>query len=312
MQLFSTGLRIFCVLLVCGGASSAAAEEIFLQNGDRVSGEVLEAGETTLTVRTEGMGTVMIDRKFVQEPAAPEEHAVPEPPPPPAEPAPEIPDVKPWHGSISGGINARGGNTSNQSASARFDVSRKKGPDELMINGDFYFASAENRMTAMKMLGGTRYDHYFEPNNRGWYGLTRFEADQDRFAEINQRLVPAAGPGYAFFNSEDFKIKLEVAGGFAQTNFRDATANRFEGILLPRFLFVSRIYGQSRFTQDVNVFSSMADDGGYRVRSESTVEAPFLDRLKIRLSVIDDYNSNPGADAEKNDLRLISSVAYYL
>ncbi len=314
-------LAAACSALLCSGAD---ADEIFLQNGDRITGEVVEATDTTVTLRTESLGTVVIDRAFVREELPAAEHEIPDPPadpapepepPAPAAPSAETPEVvveKPWHGSVSAGINARKGNTSSESASGRFNLSRRKGPDELFLNGDTYFASSERRMTALKMLGGVRYDHYFEPGNRGWYGLGRFEADQDRFADINQRLIPGVGPGYAFFNSEDFKIKFETAAGFSQTNFRDTTDNRFEAILIPRFFFESRIYGQSRFTQDVNVYAPLNEANGYRVRSESTVEAPFFDRLKIRLSLIDDYNSNPSAGAEKNDIRLISSVAYYL
>ncbi len=307
---------VFTALLLAADAGSAAADEIFLRNGDRISGEVVEATELTVTMRTEALGTVTVDRAFIHEETEPEEHAVPDPLPPPVDPmAAETPEVrveKPWDGSISGGINAREGNTSNQSASGRFDIGRKKGPDELLLEGDFYFASSRKKMTAMKMLGGVRYDRYFEPENRGWYGFGRFEADQDRFADINQRLIPGVGPGYAFFNTEDFKIKAETAAGFAQTNFSDTTANRFEAILIPRFLFESRIYGRSRFIQEVNVYASLDATNGYRVRSESAIEAPFIDRLKVRLSVIDEFNSNPSAGAQNNDIRLISSVAYYL
>lgn len=341
---FSSSAAVFCrsevgafflvggvaAALLLGTGEAAFAEEIFLRNGDRISGEVIEATEASITLQTEGLGVVTIDRAFLQEPEEPEEHAIPDPPTAPSDPiastnpaasathpissveSPAIKIPKAWTGSISAGINAREGNTSNQSASARFGVSRKKDADELSLTGDFYFAASEKRMTAMKMMGGTRYDHYFEKNNHGWYGLGRFEADQDRFADINQRLVPAAGPGYAFYNLEDFKLKIEMAGGFAQTNFRDNTANRFEGILLPRLLFESRIYGQTRFIQDVNVYYSLSESEGYRVRSESTVEAPFLDRIKVRLSLIDDYNSNPSIGSERNDIRIISSVAYYL
>jgi putative salt-induced outer membrane protein YdiY len=317
MQNFLRFARPFVTLIaLLPAAAGARADEIFLRNGDRISGEIIEATDLSVTVRTEALGTVTVDRAYIHEEAEPEEHAVPDPLPPPAEPmtaeAPEVRVEKPWDGSISGGINAREGNTSSQSASGRFSVGRKKGPDELLLEGDFYFASSRKKMTAMKMLGGVRYDRYFEPENRGWYGLGRFEADQDRFADINQRLIPGVGPGYAFFNTEDFKIKAETAAGFAQTNFSDATANRFEALLIPRFLFESRIYGRSRFIQEVTAYVSLDASNGYRVRSESAVEAPFIDRLKVRLSVIDEFNSNPSAGAQNNDIRLISSVAYYL
>lgn len=334
----------FCIGLAAalsGVGRLALADEIFLQNGDRITGEVVEATDSTVTMRTEAMGIVTLDRAHIQEaPSEPDEHGIPEPPPAPADaaaapeaaPAPStvpaapaapaasavatefmpIKIAKPWTGSISGGINAREGNTSSQSASSRFNVSRKKGPDELQLTGDSYFAASRKKMTAMKMFAGVRYDHFFQPDNRGWYGLGRFEADQDRFADINQRLVPAVGPGYAFFNSEDFKLKVENAVGFAQTNFRDTTVNRFEGVLIPRLYFESRIYGRSRFIQDTNAYFSLDASDGYRVRSESTIEAPFLERLKIRLSLIDDFNSHPSVGAENNDIRLISSVAYYL
>lgn len=306
-------------ILLCPFFSDSVgrADEIFLSNGDRISGEIIEATDLHVMVQTEAMGVVTLDRSFIEEaPSAPAEHGVPEPLPPPAEPPPaEAPLIrieKPWAGSISGGINAREGNTSSRSASGRFDVSRKKDTDELTLSGDVYFAASRKKMTSFKMLGGVRYDRYFEPDKRGWYGLGRFEADQDRFADINQRLIPGAGPGYAFFNSEDLKLKVETAAGFAQTNFRDTTASRFEAVLIPRVLFESRIYGRSRFIQEVNVYASLDASNGYRVRSESAVEAPFLDRLKVRLSVVDEFNSNPAGGAQNNDIRVLSSVAYYL
>jgi putative salt-induced outer membrane protein YdiY len=58
------------------------------------------------------------------------------------------------------------------------------------------------------------------------------------------------------------------------------------------------------------VYPSLTE-GGFRLRSETSLTNAITQRISIRLKYIDDYNSDPGLPGvKKNDMRLVSSLVY--
>ena len=62
--------------------------------------------------------------------------------------------------------------------------------------------------------------------------------------------------------------------------------------------------------QDLTLYPSLGDTGEYRLHSETSLINPIDDRLSLRLSLIEDYNSNPAQDTKKNDMQIISALTY--
>lgn len=215
-----------------------------------------------------------------------------------------------WQGEVSAGYDRTSGNThaSQLTVSALINRNRKH-VDEITLKGEMYYSSSERKMNAQKWYGMGRYAFSFGQDKK-WYNFYGLEGDHDRFANIDYRLIPAAGLGYWFFDSEEMKLMSEVAVGLEHTDYRDQTKDTDEIVLIPRIFFEKTLFGKSKISQDVYAYPQVEDFNNYRVHSETTLTSPVTERLSLRLSLIDDYNSSPPADTKKNDIRAVSSLTY--
>ena len=143
-----------------------------------------------------------------------------------------------------------------------------------------------------------------------WYNFYKAEANHDRFANIDYRIIPSSGVGYWFSDAEDFKAMAELGLGLEYTNYRDATKDETEAVLIPRGFLQKRLWGQSRISEDLTLYPSLEDMGEYRLHSATVFSNPINDALSLELSLINDYDSDPPANIKKHDMRLISSLVY--
>ncbi|MBU0504007.1 MAG: DUF481 domain-containing protein, partial [Candidatus Omnitrophica bacterium] len=88
------------------------------------------------------------------------------------------------------------------------------------------------------------------------------------------------------------------------------TKDSNEAVLIPRAFFEKKLFGKSRISQDIIFYPSLTESGEYRFYSETTFINPINEKLSLRFSFIDDYNSKSTKDTKKNDARLISSLSY--
>ena len=100
-----------------------------------------------------------------------------------------------------------------------------------------------------------------------------------------------------------------MSAGWEFTHFRDATPNRDGFTLIPRGYGEVLLWGKTKLSEEVFVYPNLSESE-YRIKSETVLTNPLSDRLALRLTLGDEYQSDPGADAEKNDLRLTSSLVY--
>jgi putative salt-induced outer membrane protein YdiY len=275
------------------------ADEIHLTNGDIISGEVVEKNEKAIVIKTDAMGLVSIKREFVREVTA---HKDTEP----ARPQQEEPRL--WAGGIWAGYNEARGNTGKSQLSTEAHLNRKTPNDDLIVKGGIFYSSSNKEMDSQKWYSTIR--HAFNPLKRKWHKFYELESDHDRFANVDYRLVPSAGIGYWFSNKADWKALIESAVGLEHTNYRDETADNNEAILIHRGFFEKGVPSGSKVSQDVTLYPSLADWNAYRLHSETTFINPINDKLSLRFSLIDDYNSNPPEETRKNDIRFMSSLGY--
>lgn len=102
----------------------------------------------------------------------------------------------------------------------------------------------------------------------------------------------------------------EVGIGWERTVFRGTTARRREFVLASRLFFFKRLFGDVEVSQDVTVWPRLDDLAAYRLRSETQLMNPLGAGLSMRLSVIDEFQSEPAQEAGRNDLRILSSLVY--
>jgi len=215
-----------------------------------------------------------------------------------------------WQREISAGYNTTRGNTRTEQFSLSAYVNRnRKHIDEWTLKGNMYYSEADKKMDAQKWYAMGRYAFSFGPR-KAWYNFYRLETDHDRFADVYYRLIPASGVGYWFFDLPKIKLLAEAALGLEYTDYYGDRENTSNLVAVPRLFYEQEIFKRAKITQDIYVYPALTDSGSYRVHSESAFTLSINDNLGLRLSLIDDYNSEPPGSIEKNDLTLMSSLVY--
>ena len=281
------------------------ADEVHLKNNDKVSGAIIEETEDSVSIKTEAMGVISIKKEFVDNIIKPERMAKKDE----AVEEEEKPEAT-WQGEVSAGYNSSRGNTRNEQFSLNAFVNRnRKHIDEWTFKGNMYYSEADKEMDARKWYGMGRYAFSFGPR-KAWYNFYRVEANHDRFADVYYRVIPASGVGYWLFDLPETKLLVEGGLGLEYTDFYGDEKSTSNLVAAPRLFYEQELFKRAKFTQDIYVYPALTDSGSYRVHSESAFTLSINDKLGLRLSLIDDYNSDPPEDTKKNDLTLMSSVVY--
>lgn len=274
----------------------AYSQEIYLKNGDRLSGEIIEQNDESISLKTDAIGTILIKRNSIDYIGSVEKEILAQA------------EEKLWQKEVSLGYNQSSGNTQNNQFSLKFKANRKTGHDEFAIKADTFYSSTNEKMDAQRWYGMARYAFSFRKNE--WYYFYKAEVDHDRFADINYRAIPVAGVGYWLFDHPDLKAMAEVGLGLEYTNFRSEAKNSSEIILAPRVFLEKKFFDSLKVSQDIIIYPYLGEIGEYRLRSETSLINPINDKLSLKFSLLVDYNSSPSANTKKSDVRFITALTH--
>jgi len=193
---------IIIIFLIFGLWSNSYAEVFNLNNGDRISGEIISQDKNIVLIKTEAMGEISVEREFLVITEVKEEVSSDK--------------EKLWAGEFSIGYNDSGGNTQNNQMISSFYANRKTDYNEFTIKGDSYYSSSNKKMDAQSWQGMGRCAFSFWDNK--WYDFYKIEADHDKFASVDYRLIPSIGIGYWLTDTEDLKVMIESGLGFEHLN----------------------------------------------------------------------------------------------
>ncbi len=290
----------FYLALFCGLTSKGWASEFKLINGDQITGEVIKETEDVLFIETKAIGTVALKKEFlVPEKIVKELESLKE----------TREKVSVWQKKISLGYNVVSGNTEERQISGRFEISKETEADQWNARLNSYVASANTKENARKFNGFIRHGFNLGDHNQ-WNIFTKLEGDQDRFANIDYRVIPSFGAGYWFVKEADFKVTLDAALGYEYTKYRDGSPTDKEMIVVPHGYFEKKLFENIRISQNLTLYPSLKDTTKYRFHSETALENLISKNVSFKVSFIDDYNSVPKGTSKKNDTRLISSINY--
>ncbi len=298
-------ITLFTLMLFIA-AAGARADEVTLANGDRLSGRILSEDKTTITLEHEAAGTITLKRAFVKkvqraEPEAEIAEAA----------APEAPaEVKPdreWKRELALGASISSGNTEEEQFSGKLFANGKGPEDEWTFSASGYLSESDGEAKAERYDGMGRYGASFG-DQLAWYHFYMAEATHDRFANIKLRLTPSAGVGYWFSDEEKWKAMAEAGLGVEWTRFRDNTARRTDPVGMTRAFVEKHFSGNSILTQNFTLWPNLSDVAEYRFKSETVFTNPVTERLNLKFSLVDEYQSEPGAGTKKNDVRLTSEL----
>lgn len=273
--------------------------EIYLKNGDKISGRIITDESDKVVVNSESLGELSVKREVISRIVTREDKKA-------AEPAAETPGL--WKKDVASGYSRSDGNTKKSSANIDINVTRKTEKDEVNLKGKVFYSSSDGKMDAQKWYTMARYG--FNIWDKKWFSFYKLETDHDRFANISYRIIPSLGLGYWFSDTPDWKAMTEVGVGMMHTDYSDTTKTANEAVMVPRAFFDKRLFGESHLIEDITLYPSLKNAGDYRLHSETTLSNPINKQLSLKLSLVEDYNSEPPAGKKKSDSQILSSLNY--
>lgn len=284
--------------LVLSYICSASAEVIYLKNGDRVTGKIVEEKDNNLKVQSILFGEIVLPRENIDR--VDQELSLQKK---------EEPSHNSWKGSFSVSYATVSGNSHSRNAMVGFNAHRKSGHSEWDTQNEWAYGSDNRKMVTQKFYSKTKNDLSFELAPK-WFWTRAVEASHDRFNNVDVRTVPSSGLGYRFWDDERKVASMDLSLGYEYTDYREGAKNDGVWVLVPHAYFSKRLMGGLKVAQDITFYPSLEETDHYRLRSVSSLSCPINNVLSWKLSLTDEFNSSPKGEAKKNDSTLLASLEY--
>ena len=275
-----------------GVASSLYADEVYLKNGDRLTGKIVSLTEGKMVLNSDLSGPVTIELKNIrtfssEEPleihlkdgtvlhqpvaaAEPNEFALKAAAPlqpqtvPLAEVAainpPPVPKAK-WTGSVSGAVGVTTGNTKANSITGSVSLARRTEQDRTTIEGDIAKSNQTDRDTGQgrttedwwRLRG--EYDYFF---TKKFFGFGNGRYEKDEIARLNRRVVVGGGAGYQWIEDSQtaFSTNLGLASLFEKFDNLAESSNQLS--LQAGYSFSRQLWKNTKFLNDLTCYPSFS------------------------------------------------------
>jgi putative salt-induced outer membrane protein YdiY len=331
-----SGVFVLAALFILLTCSPVAADEVWLKNGDHLTGKVVSLEGGTLVFNTTYAGDLSIkwgevvnlktdepvkvvlgDETTAKGPVSPGDSGkVKVTAEQPAEPVTlnldaieKINPKPPLRTTLRVNIGASfaTGNTEREDIYSDGEFVARTEQNRYTIGGLYRRSESENVKTEDNAMAYMKYDHFF---TKKWYGYANATAEQDEFQDLDLRSTLGVGAGYQFFESERTNLSLEGGISYVDENFEVAEDNsfaagrwglRFDHYLLPKSL---------QYFLHHTGLQGLEDSDDLILLTQTGFRVPFYKNLNVTAQVNWDYDKSPSPGKKENDYTYIFSVGY--
>lgn len=279
------------------------ADTITFQNGDRLTGKILEQSADKLTFLPDLFPQMEIKKSMI----ASQVPSLNDPVPTPLQPEKPGNDTRKkgdlsWTRKLTAGYSMSKGNSETQSLSGDFLINRNHlWIDEWTLKGNGLVSSADRKTNANRYSTELRYAFNY---TQKLYHFFSMGAEHDYFQNVNFRLIPKTGLGYWFVDQDDIKLMVESGVGYQMEWLR--TQERENRVILHERLMTSKKLGEHvEVGFDGSYFPTIDKLSDYRVSAETFLRYIFTTRFALKIKLQDEYRSYAEGNQKRNDLRLI-------
>lgn len=323
------------LVLVLAAASVCRADQVLLDNGDRVTGTVKGLAGGKLTIETAYAGTIEIDVAHVASLQADGEMTV------------VLEDDTRLYGRVSGdaraltvaetgqtvemakvstvepgrvtgrewrfsgraalGASSSSGNSDSQNLNFDAEGVARQGRHRYTLGGRGNYASSDGAETDNNTIVYGQYDRFF---SKKWYVTANTSFENNRFADIDLRFTGGAGLGYQWLDTARTKLALEGGLSYVYTNYLTQATEQFPAArLVSRFDYwlwqdVVQFFNYNQF------YLGLDDYDNSFLRSQTGFRLPLIDQFMATAQLNLDWNGNPPPGTVKTDTTVILSLGY--
>ena len=228
-------------------------------------------------------------------------------PPPAPEPVPK------WTGGVAAGLTLTRGNGDTLLSTVSAGAGKKWKWNEVSFGADGAYGESKPP-GATESTVNANYAHGFAQYNRLFsdriYAFARVEARHDDLADVAYRVALNPGAGYYFIKETNTDLCAEVGPGYV---FEKLGSNENDyATLRAGEKFHYALNDRARLWQSIEWQPQVDRFNNYVVNAEIGIEADLTKDKKFALRTFlqDTYANEPAPGRKKNDVKLVTSVAY--
>ncbi len=329
------------VLLVCC-ASSLLADEVYLVNGDRISGKITALADNKLTMESDLAGKVTIDlnnvttfktntpieiklkdgtdfKKQISKAEAGKfgvegdetlknqdfnvASIVAINPPPK-----ELPK---WHGDITGSLTSTHGNTNILQESVNINLTRRSEIDRTLLSMFYLYGkqkdpdTGEKEVTQDQWKTRGQYDYFFD---KKLFGFIEGRYEKDTVAELRRRVIIGGGVGYQWVESEPFNFSTRAGIANRFESYTNDTPSESEMSVLLGYHVDKKLTKTLTAIHDLTYYPSLEEGSDYFLTTTGELRAQLTEVIFANFKVLFDFDSTPAEGRGKTDVTYILGV----
>ena len=336
MKLLCLTCLQLCCLFFSLVPQGALADEVILDNGDRISGSLVKADGKHLTIKTAYAGEVKINWQSIATVTAAEpvevllssgklakvkqitntgqqaangKHA-------PVSKA-DIAYITPpsylsgkgaaWRGRLDVGASSSSGNTHNDRVNASGEVTARTLQNRFKLSGRMAWAAEQEQETEANLRGTLKAEHFLDEK---WFAFARTAFHKDRFQDLNLRSIVGAGSGYQFVESAQDNFYIELGVDYIHEDNRQADDDEYPALRwalnYDSYLYRDKV----QFFHEHGLNYSIEGSDKLLFESETGLRFSIHSNLHSTLAMEYDWNNRPAAGKTEDDSRYIFTLGY--
>ena len=334
---------VLCLSVLCLGLSSTlCADQVYLKNGDRLTGKIVSLTGGKMVVNTELAGSITLDTANIntfssdvpieihlkdgtvlRQPvvaAEPNEFAIKagEPLQAQAFHLAEVASINPppapkpkWTGSVSGALSMTTGNTETKSIAGSVSLARRSEKDRTTADADIAQSNQTDQVTGegrttenwWRIRG--EYDYFF---TKKFFGFANGRYEKDDIARLERRVVVGGGAGYQWIETPEttFSTNLGLASVFEKYKRQGDTNNALS--LQAGYNFSQQLGKTTKFLHDLTWYPSLEEFSDFFLTSTAEVRTNLTKTMFANFKVIFNYDETPAQDRDKMDVKYMLGV----
>ncbi len=203
------------------------------------------------------------------------------------------------------GVKVETGNTDKEEYDVDGELSLRSEKNRFTLKGEYERDKADGDKTAQNSKGFGKYDRFLTQKFY-IYGSTFFETDDNK--DLDLRLVPSVGPGYQFYETELTNLSVELGPAYVIERFDESEDDEYVAglsrINFDHFLF-EKIFQFFHFDQ---VLLSFEDTSDIVILSRTGIRMHFYKYFNLTAQWNWDWDNDPPPGDKRSDHEYILSV----
>lgn len=308
-------ILLCCCLL---GLPAVGSEVLVLQNGDRISGNIVGQSPKSIRIQTAYAGVIEVQREHLGHiqtassgraqsiPGTGAKSAIPKPDEIPVE-ASGAASKKQFEGSLNVGIKMENGNSDKDEIDTDFSASYQTGSHRFRAKGGLEYDLRDGENIKRDWYLTPTYDYFIDEN---LFLSMLYSAKQEKFADLHLRQTMGPSVGYQFFRGEPVSLMSSLGLLWVDENFSDSEDNSYAALGW-NFDYQHAFYkGKVKFYHRHNSLLSTERVDKFLWHSWTGLKVPLVGSIVGSAEVELDYDSQPADDAETLDTTLRFKIGY--